>query len=207
MAVDRKKLEAIIGGRARAMCSPEYDRKLNEFAGRTNTAGGAAYDPNPSYYDYDADKFDAMYSATFERGLNETMGDLSYTNESVANSNLPEHIKQSLMTERIDVTGSGGLSVLDNMNIPQATPRKQVTERRAPAASVALPQTSQSIDYSIIKAIFNECLNEHFSKQMLSESTSLQTIALKEGTISLVDNKGNVYKAKLEKIGNKNDKK
>lgn len=205
MAVDRKKLEAIIGGRARTMCSPEYDRKLNEYAGRTNNMGGVAYNPDPSYYDADADKFDAMYSATFEKDLSES-NSMNYTNESVINSNLPEHIKQSLLAERIDVTGTGGLSVLDNMNIPQAAPRKQLTERRTPTA----PMTniaSTNIDYSIIKAIVNECLNEHFSKQMLNESTSLQTIVLKEGTISLVDNKGNMYKAKLEKIGNKNDKK
>ena len=41
----------------------------------------------------------------------------------------------------------------------------------------------------------------------LNESASLQTIGLQNGNISLVDNKGNIYKAKLEKIGNKNDKK
>ena len=45
-------------------------------------------------------------------------------------------------------------------------------------------------------------IKEHFEKQTITESTNLKTIALKEGTISLVDNKGNVYKAKLEKIGN-----
>jgi hypothetical protein len=63
------------------------------------------------------------------------------------------------------------------------------------------------VDYSIIKAIVNECLKEHFSKQTLNESTSLQTIGISNGTISLVDSKGNVFKAKLEKIGNTNDKK
>ena len=48
---------------------------------------------------------------------------------------------------------------------------------------------------------------EYFdNKQPLNESASLQTIGLQNGNISLVDNKGNIYKAKLEKIGNKNDK-
>ena len=57
------------------------------------------------------------------------------------------------------------------------------------------------------KNLVNECLNEYFSKQSLNESTSLQTIGLSNGTISLVDNKGNIFKAKLEKIGNTNEKK
>lgn len=59
-----------------------------------------------------------------------------------------------------------------------------------------------SVDYSIIKAIINECLNER-----LQDSGTLTSIGLKAGKITLVDNKGNVYQAKLEKIGNKNDKK
>ena len=49
--------------------------------------------------------------------------------------------------------------------------------------------------------------NEYFKKQPLNESASLQTIGLSNGVISLVDNKGNVFKAKLEKIGNTNEKK
>ena len=202
MAVDRKKLEAIIGGRARAMCTPEFDKTLDSYGGKTSL--NESYDPSPSYYDADADKFDAMYSASFNNSdiSKSNVEDMGYTNESVMRSNLPNHIKESLITERIDVKGSGGISILDSMSIPQATPRKKIAEQHIPPT-----QNTSNVDYSIIKAIVNECLNEHLSKQILNESTTLQTIALKEGTISLVDNKGNIYKAKLEKIGNKNDKK
>jgi hypothetical protein len=123
---------------------------------------------------------------------------------------MPDIIKQSMLNERIDVTGTGGISVLDSMDIQIPTPnRKQINETN-PQRNIqtALPQpVNPGIDYTIIKAIVNECLNEYFSKQSLNESVNVKTIGLKDGYISLVDNKGNIFRAKLEKVGNKNDKK
>ena len=117
---------------------------------------------------------------------------------------MPEFIKNSMVNERIDTSAlqvNSSVSVLDGMNI---VPQKQ--NKRKPVNEQSIPHYSQqSVDYSIIKAIINECLNEYFSKQPLNESASLKTIGLKNGQISIVDNKGNVYKAKLEKVGNKND--
>lgn len=89
--------------------------------------------------------------------------------------------------------------------------KRQITEQ-APAYQYQ-PQRQQpvapmggGIDYSIVKAIFNECLNE-FSKKQLNESASISTIGLKEGKIKIVDTKGNVYAAKLEYKGNTKDAK
>lgn len=207
MGVDRKKLEAIIGGRARAMCTPEFDKTLNEYAGKSNL--GHNYDPDPAMYDADGDMFDRMYSSTFTKSNNNS-GDMQYTNEAISKSNMPDIIKQSMLAERIDVTGTGGISVLDSMNIqvPMQN-RKQINEtkpQRNIQTTLSQP-VNPSIDYTIIKAIVNECLNEYFSKQSLNESVNVKTIGLKDGYISLVDNKGNIFKAKLEKVGNKNDKK
>jgi hypothetical protein len=111
-----------------------------------------------------------------------------------------------MLEQRIDTTSLGQTSVLDSIGIkplkkPMAKRQIQENVQTAPISNTG------GVDYSIIKAIVNECLKEHFSKQTLNESTSLQTIGISNGTISLVDSKGNVFKAKLEKIGNTNDKK
>ena len=114
------------------------------------------------------------------------------------------------MENKIDVSGLGNSSVLDTLGIkgkPTTAPtqkKKQVVNEQT--MPVMGPQNYGSVDYSIIKAIVSECIREYFSQQPLNEST-LKTIALKGGTISLVDNSGNIYRAKLEKVGNTKDKK
>ena len=72
----------------------------------------------------------------------------------------------------------------------------------------AMPSVQNNVDYSIIRAVVNECLKEYFGKQPLNEGISaLETVALKGKTISLVDNKGNIYQGNLKLVGNTNDKK
>jgi hypothetical protein len=126
-----------------------------------------------------------------------------YHNNELTNSRMQEFIKQSMLEHHIDTSSLGNTSVLDTLNIkPQ---RRNVQKRTVMSEQTNAAQNS-TIDYNIIKAIVNECLNEYFSKQPLNESATLKTIGLSNGNISIVDNKGNVYKAKLEKIGNKNEK-
>jgi hypothetical protein len=198
--MDKNKLAAIIQGKARAMCTPEYDRKINEA---TNIRKGRPtnntqyYDPDPASFD-DYQEYDNMYLSESTQEINGN--DMMYTNEAVKNSNLPDAFKQSLMEERIHMKSN--VSVTDDLfgtmpQQPKQRVRKKVNEQVSPINNVVQPT---AIDYSIIKAIVNECLKEHLGQQTLNESTTLKTIALKEGTISLVDNKGNIFKAKLEKI-------
>ena len=202
MAIDKNKLASIIQGKARAMCTPEYDRKITEATNNRHgrpTTNTQYYDPDPASFN-DYQEYDDMYLDN-SYTVNESH-DIAYTSENIANSKLPDALKESFARQRIEMTGSGGLSVVDelipNQAIPQRAPRKQnVTEQKVQQNNNT---QSSGIDYSIIKAIVNECLKEHFNQQTLNESTSLKTIALKEGTISLVDNKGNIFKAKLEKI-------
>jgi hypothetical protein len=200
MAISKEQLSSIINGRAKQLCNPAGD-KLIEGYRRSNN--GNINNPNPSDYDNDADAFDRMYLSSLEETENNGM---QYSDFSASNSKLPENIKRSMMEHRIDTSKLGQTSVLDSLGIkPLNTPKR---EKQIVKEQISQPQyNTQTIDYSIIKAIVNECLREHFEKQSLNESTSLQTIGLSNGTISLVDNKGNVFKAKLEKIGNTNDKK
>lgn len=201
MAISKEQLASIINGKAKHLCNPEGDRLIETYKRGNN--GGGMNNPNPSDYDYDADTFDKMYLSTLEENEN---NDMQYSDFSASNSKLPENIKRSMMEHRIDTSKLGQTSVLDSLGLkPSNTPKR---EKQIVKEQISQPQyNTQTIDYSIIKAIVNECLREHFEKQSLNESTSLQTIGLSNGTISLVDNKGNVFKAKLEKIGNTNDKK
>ena len=67
------------------------------------------------------------------------------------------------------------------------------------------------IDYALIKTIVNECIeakfNEMAQRGLLNEGTTIKGIGLSNGKIKLVDNKGNVFSAKLEYQGNTKDKK
>lgn len=81
--------------------------------------------------------------------------------------------------------------------------RSTITETKE--APVTTPATSTaSVDYTIIKAIVTECLNEKFKE---FGDGALKTITLKGGKIHLVDNKGNIFEADLKVKGNINDKK
>ena len=167
--------------------------------------------------DYDAMYLsDAAYASSRPTpGGANLSADRPITNGTMAKSKVPDFIKQSMVNEVID---SSALSAnpLDRMDLskfektPQnmPKPRQVVTEQQTVApAQVAMPA---GVDYSIIRAILKECIDEKFkelglTKGMLSENT-LKTIHLKGGNIKLVDNSGNVYAAQLEKKGNINDK-
>lgn len=199
MGVTKEQLASIISGRAKHLCNPSADKLIESF---TRNSDGGINNPNPSDYDYDAESFDRMYLSTLDGG---NKSDFSYSAFSAENSKLPEHIKKSMIEQRIDTSSLGGASVLDSLGLNQQTQRrKPVVQEQVTQSNMSTPQ---NVDYSIIKAIVNECLREFFEKQPINESTSLQTIGLNNGTISLVDNKGNIFKAKLEKIGNTKDKK
>lgn len=201
MGISKEQLAAIIGGKARDLCSPQGDAMINE-ARRLNRDAGYV-DEDPANYDGDADYYDSMYTSEVEAPTRRRKvgdRDIQYTEAGVANSRLDEKIKKSMVNNPIDRSGMyGGDSVLDDMNIPAPKPRRMVNE------NYQRPQNVGGVDYSIIKAIVNECLNEYFSKQPLNEGATLSTIGLKKGSIKLVDSKGNVFTANLKHIGNTND--
>ena len=65
---------------------------------------------------------------------------------------------------------------------------------------------SNGVDYSIIRAIVKDCLESYMPKVNLNESASLDSIAInKNGQISFIDTKGNIFTAKLQKTGNINE--
>ena len=60
------------------------------------------------------------------------------------------------------------------------------------------------VDYTALKAIIKECIEEYFEKHPINEGT-LAGITLEKGKISLVGNKGRLFGAKLVLEGNIND--
>lgn len=194
MAVSKQQLEQILG-KARDLCNPEGDRLIESYKSQNSN------DPDPSDYD-DYSEFDKMYLNEEEsypqQKRKPQAKDIRYNQATAANSRMPENIKQSMLNEVIDANPLGDL------NIPQRKPQKRQQIREEQQYQQPM-QGGGSVDYSIIKAIVNECLNEYFSRQHLNESNTLTTIGLKAGTIKLVDNKGNVYSADLKKLGNTNN--
>lgn len=202
MAISKEQLASIISGRAAQLCSPEGSRLIESHTGKQGVRSDFN-NPDPSAYDDDAYAFDSMYLSTLDEGEER---DIQYSNATANNSKMPDHIKKSMLENRIDTSSLGQTSVLDGLNIK---PQKKIQQRRQPIQEQTVSVSSApqaSVDYSIIKAIVNECLNEYFKKQPLNESATLKTIGIDKGVISLVDSSGNVFKAKLEKIGNTNDK-
>lgn len=197
MANKREKLAAILNGKARELCNPN-SAAMKMKAQNQNI--------NNDYYS-DSDDWDKMYlsEASYNQPSSKEQKniDIQYGTDNINESNLPPHIKESFAKQKIDMNSTGGFSVLDSLGVK---PQERIIQEQ-PLPQQKTYNTNAMIDYSIVKAIINECLKEFFNKQPLNESAPLQTISLQNGNISLVDNKGNIYKAKLEKIGNKNDKK
>ena len=148
------------------------------------------------------------------KGASAMSADRPITQGTASKSKVPDFIKQSMMNEVIDNTALSAnpldridLSQIEKTPAQMPKPRQVVTEQQV-AQPIAVPS---GVDYTIIKAIINECLDAKLkeygiSKEMLTENT-LKTIHLKGGNIKLVDNSGNVYSAQLEKRGNINDRK
>lgn len=198
MPLSKEQLGAILS-KSRALMTPEVTQHINNIA--SNKMSDGHFDD----YDYSDDATDMTYLSQTPYAADTASGPIN--KDRIANSKLPEAVKKALMeSETLTDTSS---SVLESINIKKPSLSEQVNSRRKMEQQVTsgFQAAPSSVDYSIIKAIVSECLNEYFknNKQAINESGTLETIGLQNGNITLVDNKGNVFTAKLEKIGNKND--
>ena len=179
--MDRKQLlEQILSGKGRELCTPEAQNKVDRIVRKNN--------PSPSDYNNDADYFDSLYLN--ESSMKETSGN------GMAKPDL-DAIRASMASNPIGVSEGG--SVLDAISVPNVPPRRTPVREQVNYVT-SQPYMGNGIDYSIIKAIFNECLNDYFSKHALNESSTLKGIAIDKGVITLIDNSGNIFKAKLTKV-------
>lgn len=134
----------------------------------------------------------------------------NYTDSDIENSNLPDFIKESFKKEKIEIKDESSInSVLDKMQKTITPDRKKVSVINEESSPVTAPHpalVSNGVDYSIIRAIVKDCLESYMPKVNLNESSSLDSIAInKNGQISFIDTKGNIFTAKLQKTGNINE--
>lgn len=100
------------------------------------------------------------------------------------------------------MTESSG-SVLDGVKLTPS-PRRQepiVEQRYTPTPQPQIPTGTAGVDYTIIKAIVEECIKRNIEeiKASILQESSLKRVRLGEGNkIQLVDNKGNLYESTLE---------
>lgn len=201
MAISKEELASIISGRAAQLCSADANRQMDNYKKNQPVM-------NESYSsDFD---FDSLYLNESSQTINNSSTtDYQVSQKKAMNSKLPSAIVESMVNNKIDVSSMNPeRSVLDTLGV-KAKPqqRQMIQENITPNHSMTV---NNGIDYSIIKAIIEECidrkLTEHFAKQPLNENT-LKTIGLAEGKIKLIDNKGNIFMSNLEFQGNLKDKK
>ena len=121
----------------------------------------------------------------------------------------------ALNTQLLESAGNGN-AVTNNARLNKMLSGAKMVEQRLGETPTKAPIREQTggggpIDYALIKTIVNECIeakfNEMAQRGLLNEGTTIKGIGLSNGKIKLVDNKGNVFSAKLEYQGNTKDKK
>lgn len=147
--------------------------------------------------------------------------------ERVKNSKMLSAIKEEMVKNPIDTaalnaqmleSAAGGNPANNDRLMKMLSAAKMVDARASELDGKGMPKkqiNEQSagggIDYALIKTIVNECIetkfNEMAQRGVLNEGTTIKGIGLSNGKIKLVDNKGNIFSAKLEYQGNTKDKK
>ena len=205
MAVSANALEKILGN-ARALCNPQADKMINEYK---VTGVDRDYFEQP-----DPDNFVENYSdygeVNEEKTILATQAPTISANK-LKNSSLPAAIRESFARKQIDTSRLSNVSVLDQMS--ESAKQKiagsiRVEKKNKPAqVNESVQHTANmggGVDYTALKAIIKECIEEYFEKHPINEGT-LAGITLEKGKISLVDNKGRLFGAKLVLEGNIND--
>lgn len=222
MGLSKEVLQSLISDKARQLTNQPVKKKASSAYGTdfadANVAKGDAYLASLGYDDYDnqpqptkpqyEDEGEYAPRKLSEAELQREMS-VAVNPAAINNSRMPGAIK-NMVAESINKEATLP-KVTDRFSNNEAEAMREIMRRSdalttgkdGRAQQRATSSGSASIDYSIIRAIVNECLNE----RMKNETPTLTNIGLKSGIITLVDNKGNVYRAKLEKIGNKNEKK
>lgn len=198
MPISQERLAKILQHHQQSgLMSSDGDRYMSQIQ-ESKGSGMGLVDPDPSSYDNDGFGDDLWLS-----GADTSKPSTSYTDSyggRAETSQMPDAIKKSMMEHRIDTSALGGKSVTEQLGLKPIA-KKQITEVQQKQAQ---QQATGQIDYSIIKAIIKDCLDEELKDL---KSGGLKTIGLSQGKIKLVDNKGNIFTADLVLKGNVNDKK
>lgn len=220
MALSEDVLRKLITPNAKALSSPKGDKIIDE--GRSGNID-----------DFDDSMFLAeTYSEPGEISQSKARALTDYSSNNfnparVKNTRMSSAILEDMVKHPIDTTAlnaqklesaSGNLN--ENMDrFSKMVAGAKMVDQRANELDGKSPTKRQvtesvggaGIDYALIKTIINECIDAKFNEMaqrgLLNEGTTVKGIGLSNGKIKLVDNKGNVFSAKLEYQGNTKDKK
>ena len=182
---------AQIVGRSRQLCTPEGQKLISSYSGGagSGSAGGfqEVHDKWDNWNFDDPDTMDGYQPMPAVQQASYQNRPMRFSENSVNKSGLPDSIKDIM---------------LESMKQNYAT-ESNAMEQLAKRISVNenMQHSQNQSNNNSIKAIIKECLDEYFGGGSLSQ------IGLFNGKIKIVDNKGNIYSAKLEKVGNVHDKK
>lgn len=192
MPVNEDALRQLISGNAKKLCG---NNNIVENASRRTVNSSPFGDPDPNDYDdfgslYDDPSFNLTNDSSFSRNT----GDIQYNQKTMENSKVPSFIKESMLTNKIDVESADNISVAAAKNFKNLSRSKELMYE-----GKQQPQTNTGVaGVGLTKEVFFKWLDEYFAQN----DNALKTITLKGGNINLIDNSGNVYMAKLKKIDN-----
>ena len=223
-------LRKLITPNAKALSSPKGDKIIDE--GRTGNLDefddsmflAETYEEPmdvPSNGGYLSESAAAKARALTDYSSND------FNPERVKSSKMLSAIKEEMIKNPIDTaalnaqmleSAAGGNPANNDRLMKMVSAAKKVDARASELDGKGMPKRQISeqsvgggIDYALIKTIVNECIeakfNEMAQRGLLNEGTTIKGIGLSNGKIKLVDNKGNVFSAKLEYQGNTKDKK
>lgn len=136
---------------------------------------------------------------------------------NIQNSSLPKEILESFQANPGVEESHSVLDTLLSSNDMQKI-RSTFNEQKQVSTPITnpTPQVSSNIDYSLIKTIVEDSVKKYmgaYTKKILSEQKNIQA-PLNEVNImtvgkemTLIGKNGDIYKAKLTRVGNVNDKK
>lgn len=210
MGLSTEQISAVLNSKAKQLSQPNAIPKSSEKRDMTDVYSkqGDMFLESLGYDNYDDNDPEYQPRKLSEQELMAEAAVASapaFTTKGIKNSKMPDAIKNMMAKSAIEEQKRSAQTQIPlNENLKAA---RAIMEK---TGMVESKQTNggnaTGIDYSIIKAIVSECLKEYLSdKQPLNEGT-IKGIKLKEGKISIIDNKGNIYSAQLQKVGNKNDK-
>ena len=201
-ALSEDVLRKLITPNARALSSPKGDEFIDE--GRVGKAD-----------DFD----DSMFlGETYNEPL-DVQKNGGYLSESAIKEEMIKNpIDTAALNSQMLESAAGGNPANNDRLMKMVSAAKKVDARASELDGKGMPKrqineqnVGGGIDYALIKTIVNECIeakfNEMAQRGVLNEGTTIKGIGLSNGKIKLVDNKGNVFSAKLEYQGNTKDKK
>lgn len=200
------RLDAIIGN-ARRLCNPKADKMIDSFASNATMNEGRMQNvpldkPDYSYAGFDDDMItedvqQPQVPQYLPVGENRTRMPKNIVKEMMENPIEPEMPKNRL-DEIADKYARIAKREQQTGNIRQPLRESQQT--------IPAQQYNTGVDYSVLRAIINECIDTKLKeylgdkKEPLNENC-LKGIKLSDGNIKLVDNSGRIFTAKLEYTG------